>query len=85
VSDTGRRQPHLVVPLGTRVVTRIEVRADSERAHRPVGSVAEVIGLPADEQAAASSALPEAPSAGPALHDLLVRVRLRGLSRAGGS
>jgi uncharacterized protein len=37
-----------VVPLGTRVVTRIEVRAQSERAHRPVGSVAEVVGLPAD-------------------------------------
>jgi uncharacterized protein len=48
VADSGRRQPHLVVPLGTRVVTRIEVRADTERAHRPVGSVAEVIGLPAD-------------------------------------
>ena len=44
----GGRQPHLVVPVGTRVVTRIEVRAQSERAHRPVGSVAEVVGLPAD-------------------------------------
>jgi uncharacterized protein len=39
--------PTLVVPLGTRVVTRLEVRAESERAHRPVGSVAEIIGLPA--------------------------------------
>lgn len=46
MSENG--QPHLVVPLGTRVVTRIEVRADSERAHRPVGSVAEIVGLPAD-------------------------------------
>jgi uncharacterized protein len=41
-------QPHLVLPLGTRVVTRVEVRADSERAHRPVGSVAEIVGLPPD-------------------------------------
>ena len=40
--------PALVVPLGTRVVTTREVRADSERVHRPVGSVAEIIGLPAD-------------------------------------
>lgn len=48
MSDSGQRQPHLVVPLGTRVVTRLEIRADSERAHRLVGSVAEVIGLPAD-------------------------------------
>ena len=40
--------PALVVPLGTRVVTTREVKADSERAHRPVGSVAEIIGLPAD-------------------------------------
>jgi uncharacterized protein len=48
VSDSGRRQPHLVVPQGTRIVTRIEIRADTERAHRPVGSVAEIIGLPAD-------------------------------------
>jgi predicted nucleotidyltransferase len=39
--------PALVVPLGTRVVTRLEVRAETERAHRPVGSVAEIIGLPA--------------------------------------
>jgi uncharacterized protein len=37
------------------------------------------------EEAASSSHLPEAPSARPALHDLLVRVRLRGLSRAGGA
>jgi predicted nucleotidyltransferase len=48
VSDTERRQPHLVVPSGTRVVTRIEIRADTERGHRPVGSVAEIVGLPAD-------------------------------------
>jgi hypothetical protein len=40
--------PALVVPVGTRVVTCKEVRADSERAHRPVGSVAEIIGPPAD-------------------------------------
>jgi uncharacterized protein len=39
---------HLVLPVGTRIVTRVEVRADTERAHRPVGSVAEIIGLPAD-------------------------------------
>lgn len=36
----GERVPVLVVPLGTRVVTRTEVRAETERAHRPVGSVA---------------------------------------------
>jgi hypothetical protein len=48
VSEPGGRQPQLVVPLGTRVVTRAEIRAHSERAHRPVGAVAEVIGLPAD-------------------------------------
>jgi predicted nucleotidyltransferase len=40
--------PRLVLPLGTRVVTRVEARVDTERAHRPVGSVAEIIGLPAD-------------------------------------
>jgi hypothetical protein len=38
----------LVVPLGTRIVTRAEVRVDRERAHRMVGSVAEIVGLPAD-------------------------------------
>jgi uncharacterized protein len=42
------RQPHLIVPLGTRIVTRIEARADTERAHRPVGSVAVIVGLPTD-------------------------------------
>jgi hypothetical protein len=40
--------PRLVVPLGTRIVTRAELRADTERAHRLVGSVAEIVGLPAD-------------------------------------
>ena len=40
--------PYLVLPIGTRVVTRVEVRVDSERAHRPVGSVAEVVAVPAD-------------------------------------
>jgi uncharacterized protein len=41
-------QPQLILPVGTRIVTRAEVRADTERAHRPVGSVAEVIGVPVD-------------------------------------
>lgn len=41
-------QPQLIVPLGTRIVTRAEVRVPSERAHRPVGSVAEIIGAPVD-------------------------------------
>jgi uncharacterized protein len=37
---------HLVLPIGTRIVTRVEVRAETERAHRPVGSVAEIVGFP---------------------------------------
>ena len=41
-------QPQLVLPAGTRIVTRSEVRAETERAHRPVGSVAEIIGVPVD-------------------------------------
>jgi hypothetical protein len=139
VSEDPNIAPALVVPLGTRIVTRVEVRAETERAHRPVGSVAEIIGLPADalhryrirfsdggeagvrrrdfteliarkttgaekgvlpegnlsfhaaeyrrlvdllEQSAEASALPEAPSARPDLHDLLVRIRLRGLTRS---
>ena len=41
-------QPQLVLPAGTRFVTRAEVRADTERAHRPVGSGAEIIGVPVD-------------------------------------
>jgi len=48
MADESPDPPALVVPLGTRVVTCREVRADSERAHRPVGSVAEIVGLPAD-------------------------------------
>ena len=40
--------PTLLLPLGTRVVTRVEVRAQGERGHRPVGAVAEIVGLPAD-------------------------------------
>lgn len=48
MSDDVPDPPALLVPLGTKVVTCREVKADSERAHRPVGSVAEIIGLPAD-------------------------------------
>jgi len=40
--------PQLVLPVGTRVVTRVEVRVATERAHRPVGSVAEIVAVPAD-------------------------------------
>ena len=36
-------QPQLVLPAGTRIVTRAEVRADTERARRPVGSMASVV------------------------------------------
>jgi hypothetical protein len=46
VADTN--PPHLVLPIGTRVVTRVEVRVDSERAHRPVGSVGEIVAVPVD-------------------------------------
>lgn len=49
MADAPTRQAHLVVPLGTRIVTRVEVRVDAGRAHRPVGAVAEIVGLPADE------------------------------------
>jgi uncharacterized protein len=40
--------PNLVLPVGTRIVTRIEVKTDSARALRPVGAVAEIIAVPAD-------------------------------------
>jgi predicted nucleotidyltransferase len=48
VSEDPVKVPQLVLPCGTRIVTRREVRAETERAHRPVGSVAEIIALPAD-------------------------------------
>jgi hypothetical protein len=38
----------LVLPVGTRIVTRIEVKTDSARALRPVGAVAEIVAVPAD-------------------------------------
>jgi uncharacterized protein len=41
-------KPQLILPVGTRIVTRSEVRADTERPHRPVGSVAEIIAVPVD-------------------------------------
>jgi hypothetical protein len=40
--------PELVLPIGTRVVTRVEVKTDAARALRPVGAVGEVIALPVD-------------------------------------
>ena len=40
--------PNLVLPVGTRIVTRIEVKTDAARALRPVGAVGEIIAVPAD-------------------------------------
>src|SRR5438477_1731130 len=40
--------PNLVLPVGTRIVTRVEVKTDAARALRPVGAVAEIIAAPAD-------------------------------------
>ena len=40
--------PNLVLPVGTRIVTRVEVRTDAARALRAVGAVAEVIAVPVD-------------------------------------
>ena len=40
--------PNLVLPVGTRIVTRIEVKTDTARALRPVGAVAEIIAVPTD-------------------------------------
>jgi len=40
--------PNLVLPVGTRVVTRVEVKTDAARALRAVGAVAEIIAVPAD-------------------------------------
>jgi predicted nucleotidyltransferase len=37
-----------LLPVGTRVVTRVEARADTDRAHRPVGSVGVIVGVPVD-------------------------------------
>src|SRR5438876_12416616 len=40
--------PNLVLPVGTRIVTRVEVKTDAARALRPVGAVAEIVAIPAD-------------------------------------
>jgi hypothetical protein len=40
--------PNLVLPVGTRIVTRVEVKTDAARALRPVGAVAEIAAPPAD-------------------------------------
>jgi predicted nucleotidyltransferase len=40
--------PNLVLPVGTRVVTRVEVMTDAARAQRPVGAVAEIVEVPVD-------------------------------------
>lgn len=40
--------PNLVLPVGTRIVTRVEVKTDAARALRPVGAVAEIVVIPAD-------------------------------------
>jgi hypothetical protein len=40
--------PNLVLPVGTRIVTRVEVKTDAARALRPVGAVAEIVAVPAD-------------------------------------
>jgi hypothetical protein len=40
--------PNLVLPVGTRIVTRVEVKTDAARAQRTVGAVAEIVAAPID-------------------------------------
>jgi predicted nucleotidyltransferase len=40
--------PNLILPVGTRIVTRVELKTDAARALRPVGAVAEIVAAPAD-------------------------------------
>jgi hypothetical protein len=40
--------PNLILPVGTRIVTRVEVKTDAARALRPVGAVAEIVAVPTD-------------------------------------
>jgi hypothetical protein len=40
--------PNLLLPVRTRIVTRVEVKTDAARALRPVGAVAEIIAVPVD-------------------------------------
>src|SRR5499427_2826836 len=44
----GDVNPNLVLPVGTRIVTRVEVKTDAARALRPVGAVAEIVAAPID-------------------------------------
>jgi predicted nucleotidyltransferase len=48
-SDHPNLNPNLVLPVGTRIVTRVEAKTDAARAQRPVGAVAEIIAVPPDE------------------------------------
>lgn len=43
--ESSSRSP---IELGTRIVTRVEVKSDLARANKPVGAVAEVVLLPTD-------------------------------------
>ena|ERR1051326_5469376 len=40
--------PVSILPQGTRIVTRVQVKTDRERSHKPVGAVAEIVVAPTD-------------------------------------
>ena len=48
VDQPPELNPNLVLPVGTRIVTRVEVKTDGARALRRVGAVAEIVAAPAD-------------------------------------
>jgi len=47
MEDAGQSS-QMVIALGTRTVTRIEVKTDLARSHKPVGAVAEIVVVPTD-------------------------------------
>lgn len=48
MGDSEAQNPHLILPIGTRVVTRVEVKGTDGRAVHPCGAVGIVTQAPAD-------------------------------------
>lgn len=59
MSKTGEPQPSLIIPAGTQIVTRVEIKGSDGKPVRPKGTVGRIITAPTDHLHTYAVALPD--------------------------
>jgi hypothetical protein len=81
VTQKSPSQIHLVLPAGTQIVSRVEIKSSTGESLCPRGAVGEIIKAPDNGTHSyrvrfINGVLTETPSGKSALNDLLIRLRM---------